>query len=276
MSQCQAPGGCSFFAPVGGRYCSSHFRQFATETEKAELQASEDRRKQEIENAERAWNAALDGPIEAAKDALVAVKNMPGFYESWIGTEIRKPITTNFHRILNLAESDAFHYQDRLIIPAVILSLIMKHIDPHDPLFQQLLQHRTITAETIDFEMMEEAIYRHGNIEMVEKLIDIGKVTKRLVDTARYSCKRPANVPTPKKLAVVKLIEERYKAQQQQAKQTAASGPEVSSSNRSSVRGRRKRGDGEEEIEAATTTTTTGDEHDNKRARLEEPEADAE
>ncbi len=87
-------------------------------------------------------------------------------------------------------------------------------VDPENPGFLMALNHPLVTPETMDFKIMEDAIYRHRSKHMVEKLVRKGKVTKQLVDSARYSCKKPANVPTPEGLAIIKLIEDLFKEQQ--------------------------------------------------------------
>jgi hypothetical protein len=100
---------CGFFATPGSIYCSKHFNQFATPEEKAERQRKLDEEKQEVENAKAAFENALAGPVEAARDSLIVVKNRPGFRVGWIRDEIMKSARTKgdvnaVQRIINLSQ----------------------------------------------------------------------------------------------------------------------------------------------------------------------------
>eukprot|EP01006_Ploeotia_vitrea_P063434 TRINITY_DN85534_c0_g1_i1.p1 TRINITY_DN85534_c0_g1~~TRINITY_DN85534_c0_g1_i1.p1 ORF type:complete len:257 (+),score=23.20 TRINITY_DN85534_c0_g1_i1:27-797(+) len=67
--------------------------------------------------------------------------------------------------------------------------------------------------EKLEYEHLELAVYTTGGKDLVKLLIDVGTVpvTQKLVTSARYSCKRPANVPTPEKREIIAVVEQAFK-----------------------------------------------------------------
>lgn len=225
MSQCA--GGCGFYATAGSIYCSKHFNELATPEEKAAKQRQADEDKAEIANAKAAFDAALTGPIEQACEALLAVKHRPGFREVWVEEEITLAFRKGkVDRMLHLAECEEMTYKkvsgssEEVLSPLLmtIHRMICGKANPSNPGFTALFNHALVNEQTVDLRMVNEVIYKHHGLDMLQKVLSKAKVTKAMLDSVRYSCKAPANVATPEKQALVKLVEDTFKAQQAEAK----------------------------------------------------------
>lgn len=238
MPQCTAPG-CSFFAPEGGVYCSKHFNELATPEEKAEQQRRLTEGKQQVEDARRAFDAVLAGPVEAAKAAWPSVCAMPGFRASWVSDEIQRCARvgqSNQQTLWRLEEGDyvledkqVFEYKGFRPLLAYLQAIVYQSGSlgsATSPLLDVVLSHRSMTpwsAEanpngSIPADILSDALYglyraQGPNVKLaiIQRLLPFVKIDKDLIDKARFTCKKPANAPTPEKLAIVKLIEDTAK-----------------------------------------------------------------
>eukprot|EP01033_Poteriospumella_lacustris_P011325 gene11325-8051_t len=238
MPQCTAPG-CSFFAPEGGVYCSKHFNELATPQEKAEQQRRLTEGKQQVEDARRAFDTVLAGPVEAAKAAWSAVCAMPGFRASWVSDEITRCARTgqtNQLALWCLEEGDyvldgkqVFEHKGLRPLLAYLQAIVCQwgNLDSAtSPRLDVVLSHRSMvpwSAEanpngSIPATILGDALYGlyhvngpNAKLAVVQRLLPFVKIDKDLIDKARFTCKKPANVPTPEKLAIVKLIEDAAK-----------------------------------------------------------------
>lgn len=215
MATCQADG-CYFFAPEGRRYCSSHFKVLASEEEKANAEAEANKRNLEIKQAEDAWEAAVTGPISEANEALKAVLVMPGYKESFPLAEIEKVLKTrDLSRVLRMSECQDIKFGERSTLPAVLFRLLSRNHTFDEPIFDEILQHPTVNADTLDFEIMQSEIYSTWrDIRLLEKILRRGRITQKLIKSAEYSVKRPHNSPSPRQNEIIKLVKNMFKEQQ--------------------------------------------------------------
>lgn len=214
MSKCAA--GCGFYAKEGSIYCSKHFNELASPEEKAQVLQQLELERAEEKRAKDLFDRAINGPEVAAKDLLQQCLQSPKFKQNWIYETIvaaQNLFPLAIQRVINLSTCEGIQYENRMPILALLDTLLNKKVDPTNPLVVQLVNHPLVTPDKLDLKLLNNAIYRHGNIHMIELLLTKAIVTKELVESARYSCKRPANVPTPEKLEIVKLIETKYQEQ---------------------------------------------------------------
>lgn len=197
MAQCAA--GCGFYATDGSVYCSKHLKEQAPD----------------VQEAKEAYINALRGPTANAQQALLAVCLMPGFRPYWVMETIDAALadTSKAGQVLCLAECPAMDQHvlgKRNAAAALFESMVLKDVKADDAGFVEVFNSR---HAVVDQNIMEVAIFkRHAHIrDMVAKLLTKATVTKRMVEAARYSCKRPANIPTPAKQEVVRMVEEAFK-----------------------------------------------------------------
>lgn len=240
MSSSKCATGCGFYPLPGLIYCSKHFNELATPQEKAERQRALDEEKNKVESAQQTFQAILNGPIESAAEGWRRFLAMPGFRVTWVPDEISACSLKGregFQKILRLEEGQdregetIFQYKGLRPLMAYLKGILefgsdFDHnrrritVSATDPLLDNILDHPSLAAISdedregkIPFEVINTVLYRYnGNLmEMVERLLPYVKIDKQLLDAAKFTCKRPANVPTPEKLAVVKLIEGTFK-----------------------------------------------------------------
>ena len=230
--------GCGFFSLPDSVYCSKHFNELATPEEKAERQRKLDGEKKSLEDAKNVFNSILEGPIEEASIEWVELMAMPGFRDSWVASEISECIRrfdrlAAYQRILRLEEGNdekVFQYQGLRPVFAYLNGIIGgrgAELSAKEQLLNQILSHRCLcpvdsTEEEreglLPVEVMNTALYRcfasKQWIEVIRRLLPLCTIDKKLLDAAKFTCKRPANIPTPEKLAIVKLIETTFKERQ--------------------------------------------------------------
>jgi predicted DNA-binding WGR domain protein len=248
MSQCQAPDGCSFFAPEGRIYCSQHFKLLATEEQKAAANAFAQKREEEIRQAKAAWDSAVDGPIPEAHERLLGVMEMPGYNPEWPRQDFLKAYQTkDINRIYRINQCEKIRYRDYSAFPALLYDLFTSFppVEWTHPIYDQVFQQLCASNTTLEPKIVEKYLYcSNTHIEMLRKLLNLTTITRELVDAAKYSIKPPQNVSTPEKKAMVDLVVATFKQQQQEARNTfgtmpsnnnGSSSSSTSSSNREQV-----------------------------------------
>lgn len=228
MALCKVEN-CGFHCFESTAYCSLHFFEFASPEEKAEraakISAKEQARLQALSDFQRAAAGALhpDDPAEntAALQRIFAEQRLDDnvYFES-----MKNAITSkSLKPIAGLIAADGLRINTRIPVVELLCTLFgslryntwntqaadggLDYVD----FVNQILARDDVNAETIDFATVESAIYCRAASTFVPLLLPKIKLTQKILDSARYLCKRPANVPTPERLAIVDLLERKFK-----------------------------------------------------------------
>ena len=79
--------------------------------------------------------------------------------------------------------------------------------------FEWLVARDEVTSDSVPFETLQTFIYAKPTEEELRFVLPNFRITKKLVDSAKYMNKRPANVPTPEKLKTQHTVEALFKEQ---------------------------------------------------------------
>jgi hypothetical protein len=243
MPNCPVDG-CSFSGPVEHQsFCSAHFPAHAPADLVASVLGAQEATRKARSQSLRRWEEALKSGDSATMTAMETED--PHFEPVWVDKAVARAVD-EFDVAMATGIADAFPmYSDVIAREAQVgstlgrnrqpiyarngathvLHALLARIQSHlrkacpgdagvDALFDAMVARDDINEETLLMQTVEKAVYTTGGLRMVLALLPKCKITKGLVDSAAYLCKRPANVPTPERREILRHVEDAFKAQQ--------------------------------------------------------------